>query len=311
MSDLQALLKELETVLAHTAVSRYAIVSSLCLYVYDFMLTFSAEVEYFWGSPWSFMKGLFFWNRCFIFPVIAYLTFSGINRAPTDSLVAHICGLTPAVIMQLRVHALYGQNRALKVVISGLFLISVCSELGIAIAKLVMDNVSVQAIPFLVDPLALCVETISKFLVAYPVPMMIFDTIMLGLVVYKTYLIQHEESSTLPTNAGTGARLARIMFRDSVVYFACTVGANLLNVLIWALGPYDLFTVGTAWAVTVPAMAANRILFNMRTAYRRPLAEEDADIGTEFQVARRPDGPKGPTVWSNSSGDAESSVHRM
>ncbi|KAJ6555083.1 hypothetical protein DFH09DRAFT_1365800 [Mycena vulgaris] len=298
MSDFQALLKQLETVLSHTAASHYTIVSSLCLYAYDFILTFSDEVEYFWGSPWTFVKGLFLWNRYFVFPVIAYLSFSEINRLPTHSLcfagetvgiiLSIVCIGGAQVVMQLRLHALYGQNRTLKIIISLLFFMAVSGELGIAIAKLVTDNgmntVYLQPIPFLVDPLSLCVGAIPKFLIVYTVPMMTFDTIMLILVVYKAYLIQREETFVTSDETWTGARLMRIMFRDSVIYFACTVGVNLFNLLMWAIGPYDLFTVGTAWAVTIPVMAASRILFNMRKEYRRPTINTlDVDVGTEFQ----------------------------
>ncbi|KAJ7449176.1 hypothetical protein FB451DRAFT_1531431 [Mycena latifolia] len=335
MSDIQALLKELETVLFHTSVSHYASVSSLCLYAYDFILTFPAEVEYFWGSPWSFVKGLFFWNRYFVFPVVVYITFSEINRRPTlglcDTLslsfwrtlmrssgfaeelmgvvLSIICIGVAQVIMQLRVHALYGQDRNLKIIISLLFFFAVSSELSIGITKLATDNSFIQAIPFLIDPLSLCVGTIPKYLIFYPVPMMTFDTILLVLVVYKAYLIQREEaSSAVASRSWTGARLIRIIFRDSVIYFACTVGVNLLNVLLWAVGPFDLFTVGTAWAITVPAMAASRILFNMRKVYNyRPTTAFDANIGTELKAARRPGVSNGTMVWSSSSGDPESS----
>ncbi|KAJ7171089.1 hypothetical protein C8R46DRAFT_1262130 [Mycena filopes] len=324
MADYGELLKELETVLSHTAVSHYTIVSSLCLYVYDFLLTFPMEVEYFWKSPRSFVKVMFFWNRYFTFPTIAYLTFSEINRLPTASLcvlgfslvisvlilprrcfagqttgiiLSIVCIGGAQVIMQIRVHALYAQNQALKIILSILFFMAVASELGIAIAKLVTDSVTVQPIPFLVDPLSLCVETIPKFLIGYPVPMMVFDTILLILVVYKAYLIQREEAATSVDKVWTGARLVRVMFRDSVIYFACTVGINLFNLLVWLLAPYDLFTTGTAWAVTVPVMAASRILFNMRSTYHHSEAQVTmgGEVGTEFQVARR--SSKGPTVW--------------
>jgi hypothetical protein len=49
---------------------------------------------------------------------------------------------------------------------------------------------------------------------------MVFDTILLVLVVYKTYLIQREETLD---KSWTGARLVRLMFRDSVMYFAWCV----------------------------------------------------------------------------------------
>ncbi|KAJ7805702.1 hypothetical protein B0H14DRAFT_2878582, partial [Mycena olivaceomarginata] len=310
MSDYQPLFEELQIVLAHTAVTHYAIASSLCLYAYEFLLTFSAEVEYFWGSPWTFVKAVFFWNRYFPIPAIAYVAFSAINRTPTLPLcfageavgiiLSLVCIGGAQVIMQLRVHALYGQNRRLKIALSCLFVFEEANELGIAIAKLATDNGGhIQPIPFLVDPLTLCVETIPKFLFAYPIPSMVFDTILLVLVVYKTYLIQREETLD---KSWTGARLVRLMFRDSVMYFACTVGFNLFNLLIWILGPYDLFTAGTAWAVSVPVMAASRVLLNMRKTYYRSNTDTlDGEIGTEFQVARRPQGSKGPAVWSSSS----------
>ncbi|KAJ7729796.1 hypothetical protein B0H16DRAFT_225000 [Mycena metata] len=319
MADYETLLKELETVLLHTTVSHYTIVSSLCLYVYDFFLTFPMEVEYFWNSPWSLVKAMFFWNRYLTFPTTAYLAFSEINRLPTAALcfaqettgliLSLVCISGAQVVMQIRVHALYGQNRTLKIIVSCLFFIAVASELGIAIAKLVTDGSSVQPIPFLVDPLSLCVGPIPKFLIAYPVPMMAFDTILLILVVYKAYLIQREEASDTTHKTWTSSRLVRVMFRDSVIYFTCTFGVNLFNVLVWLLAPYDLFTVGTSWAATVPVMAASRILFNMRLEYHdhSPGVTKDGDsIGTEFQVARPFEGSTMGSVSSDA--DVESSV---
>ncbi|KAJ7604735.1 hypothetical protein FB45DRAFT_955398 [Roridomyces roridus] len=73
---------------------------------------------------------------------------------------------------------------------------------------------------------------------------------------------------------------------------------------MWALAPSDLFTVGIAWAVTIPVMAANRTLLNMRLSYHdRPTTLDAVDeIGTEFQVARRPQESGEPRVWSTPSG---------
>jgi hypothetical protein len=49
-------------------------------------------------------------------------------------------------------------------------------------------------------------------------------------------------------------------------------------------------------------MAASRVLLNMRKTYYRSNTDTlDGEIGTEFQVARRPQGSKGPAVWSSSS----------
>ncbi|KAF7349478.1 hypothetical protein MSAN_01738100 [Mycena sanguinolenta] len=205
--------------------------------------------------------------------------------------------------MQLRIHALYGHDRRLKIILSCFFVTATLSDLGIAIAKLVTNNGYVQPLPFLIDPMSLCVGTIPKFLLIYPVPMMIFDSILLILVVYKAYLVQREESaSAISSKVWLGARIMRIMIRDSVLYFACTVGVNLFNLLMWAFGPYDLFTMGAAWGATVPVMAASRILFNMRKAYHQPVDDfvPGSEFDTEFRVANRSQGSKEPTFWSQS-----------
>jgi hypothetical protein len=50
-------------------------------------------------------------------------------------------------------------------------------------------------------------------------------------------------------------------FHDAVLISLAYSGfaVNLLNTLVWALSPYNLFTLGTAWGITVP-----HVLINMR-----------------------------------------------
>jgi hypothetical protein len=77
---------------------------------------------------------------------------------------------------------------------------------------------------------------------------------------------------------------------------------NLLNTLVWALSPYNLFTLGTAWGITVPALAGTHVLINMREIYNHPFdtkATEDT-VGIEFQAARR-QMDSNDITWSGSS----------
>ncbi|KAJ7621012.1 hypothetical protein FB45DRAFT_1032281 [Roridomyces roridus] len=256
---------DLEVVLIHLAASHYCVVSSACLYVYDFFLTLPQEVEYFWSTPWTFVKGIFFWNR--------YSTF-----ALVGTLISY---------------------QALKIVLYALFILEMMSLVGIGIAKLVTNHETLEMVPFLSNPLTLCVSQVPRFFVFDPIPIMVFDTILLCLVMYKAYLIQTE---TLDKK-WTSTRLMQIMFRDSVLYFACTFVANLLNTLVWAVAPLELFTMGTAWAATVPIMAANRVLFSMRSAYHdQPNISELNVESIKFQTARRRGGTSsGLNGWSNST----------
>ncbi|KAJ7315431.1 hypothetical protein DFH08DRAFT_715574, partial [Mycena albidolilacea] len=136
-------------------------------------------------------------------------------------------------------------------------------------------------------------------------PLMGFESVLFALALYKGY-IHYRES---PNKAWFGSHLVGIIFRDSIfseILSSSLLGAgftvNLINVLIWALGPYDLFNLGTAWGVTVPGLAATHVLLNMREVSNQPFNDTKVtDETIRFQVARRPTGSNGPTTWSDLS----------
>ncbi|KAF7328103.1 hypothetical protein MSAN_02490100 [Mycena sanguinolenta] len=182
------------------------------------------------------------------------------------------------VIMQVRIFAMYNQNKVLKIILSTLFVMELVAEFSIAIPKLVSDN-------GLQIPTSFCDETVPRYFFAFPIPFMGFEFILFALASHKAYVHYREAHNKI----WFGSRLVGVVFRDSILYFAFGFTVNLLNVLVWALGPYDLFTFGTAWAITVPALAATHVLINMREVFNRPFdttVNEDT-IGTEFRVARR------------------------
>ncbi|KAJ7824463.1 hypothetical protein B0H14DRAFT_2597241 [Mycena olivaceomarginata] len=158
--------------------------------------------------------------------------------------------------MQICIYAMYGQDKTLRNIPGLLFVVEIIAEFGITIAKLVSDHdyqVNIVSIPGLKIPLSFCNKTIPKYLFALPIPLMGYEFILFALALYK-------------------------------VGFE----VNLLNTLVWALSPYDLFTLGTAWGITVPALAATHVLINMREIYNHPFdtkATEDT-MGIEFQAAR-------------------------
>ncbi|KAI9067170.1 hypothetical protein FKP32DRAFT_1601265 [Trametes sanguinea] len=58
--------------------TRYLCIAATCVLLYDMLLTFDEEVEYFWKpGPWSLTRVLFFWNRYFP-PVILIMCLYGL-----------------------------------------------------------------------------------------------------------------------------------------------------------------------------------------------------------------------------------------
>jgi len=253
----------------------------------------------------SLVKVLFFCNRYGVLLLAGFKAFTDIYASPTTTIcftgqsveiiLNIICLAMNQVIMQIRIHAMYNQNRTLKIIISILFVLEISAELTMGIAKLVSDHVIIAPIPGLQNPLSFCDETIPKYFFAYPIPLMGFDSILLALALYKGY-IHYWES---PNKAWFGSRLVGVIVRDSILFFACGFTVNLLNVLIWALGPYELFTLGTAWGITVPGLAATHVLINMREAFNQSSSDTKVtEDSIHFQVARRPTRSNG---WSDFS----------
>ncbi|KAJ7848478.1 hypothetical protein B0H14DRAFT_2767834 [Mycena olivaceomarginata] len=279
--------KALETALNHITISHYASLSSMCLYLYDFMLTFSSEVKYFWS---------YYNHVCFLVIPIddngLSIFFSCFTGESVEIILSIICVAMTQVLTNFLV------DRALKIILSLLFVFEISAEFTMAIAKIATAHPTIAPIPGLQTPLSFCDEKIPKYFFAFPIPLMGFESILFALSLYKGY-IHYRES---PNKAWFGSRLVGIIFRDSILFFACGFSMYLLNVLIWALGPYDLFTLSTGWEITVPALAATRVLINMREVYNNPLSDTKvAEETIQLQVARRPTGLNGPTTWVDPS----------
>ncbi|KAF8187401.1 hypothetical protein K438DRAFT_1835071 [Mycena galopus ATCC 62051] len=297
-----------DTFFSQLTISQYASVCSACLYIYDFMLTFSDEVRYFWDTRMSLVKVLFFCNRYSVLFLVGFKFFVDIYAMPRattcagiesfEIIVSILCIAMTQVIMQIRIHAMYNQNKTLKIILSLLFIAETVAEFSIAIPEIRFVDVKP---PFVVR--ALCSEAIPKYFFAFPIPSMGFEFILLVLAVHKACLHFWEA----PKEMWVGSRLLSVIFRDSVLYFACGFGANLLNVLVWALGPWNLLSHGLAWGVTVPllaavpALAATHVLINMREIFHRPFDATVTASGTELRFAARTVGSNGQHTCSGSN----------
>ncbi|KAJ7640766.1 hypothetical protein DFH06DRAFT_621737 [Mycena polygramma] len=257
LMDPMDVVAEMNTMRWQNRMDRSANVSALCLFMWDYFLTFPQEVHYFWGSRWSFVKVLFFLNRYFTMVLVVFTVFFDLDPTPETGTCllwakfqvfsALFCAFIVEVIMQIRLHALYGHNKQL-----------------IFVVTLLCVGQLMTQVPDTPWTLPFCNNVIPNHFYPYWIAFMIFDMIVLLLVARKAYI----HYQTLPDKSWSNSMLMAVLVRDSVLYFLCNVVVFLSTTLLWRYGPQGLATVANSWSLVVPSTSAGRLLLNMRSAYR-------------------------------------------
>ncbi|KAJ7185429.1 hypothetical protein C8R46DRAFT_982015 [Mycena filopes] len=282
--------KETNVMRWENRMDRSANVSALCLFLWDYVLTFPQEVQYFWGSRWSLVKCLFFLNRYFTLVLVGVTVFFDLYPDPdTETCLiwakfevfsALFCAFIVEVIMQVRLHALYGHSKGLCVydltlyqsgadkrlifVVSVLCVGELMSMASLSLARFPTAFAGLAQVPNAPWTLPFCNNVIPNHFYPYWIAFMIFDTIVLLLVVRKAFHHYH----TLPDKSWSSTGLVTVLVRDSVLYFLCNVVVFLGTTLLWRFGPQGLATVANSWSLVVPSTSAGRLLLSMRSSYR-------------------------------------------
>ncbi|KAK7039614.1 hypothetical protein R3P38DRAFT_2514914 [Favolaschia claudopus] len=274
--------KQTNTLRWENRFDRSANVSALCLFAWDYVLTFPQEVQYFWGSRWSFVKVLFFLNRYLTMVLVVFTVFFDLYSTPDADtpecvlypgliwakfqvFAALFCAFVVEVIMQVRLHAMYGNDKRLIFVVSLLCVGELMSMMSLSLAKCVKNVFTgLTQIPGAPWTLDFCNNVIPDHFYPYWIAFMLFDAIILVLVVRKAYIHYRK----LPDKSWSNASLMTVLIRDSVLYFLCNVVVFLGTTLLWRFGPTSLATIANSWSLVVPSTSAGRLLLNMRSSFK-------------------------------------------
>ncbi|EGN91616.1 hypothetical protein SERLA73DRAFT_164430 [Serpula lacrymans var. lacrymans S7.3] len=307
-------MKELELYLVNHATVRYNIVAATAFYTYDFLLTYGDEVNFVWvrerGSERRVrivaIKALFFISRHVTF--VSIVTFASLNLLPASLLSTPICKnesygngftiemytLTGIILMfpveailQLRLFALYNYDKWITIPMVTLFIIMVCSELGIASFFVYYDNLSLSDIVGSFDEtLGICAGRTPKWVGAFFIPLMVFDCILFALAMFKSY--QHYRQ--VPDKNWPGASVIRILTRDSFVFFLINFVVFLIATAAYSTGDNYLFLGIGSWQLVIPPIIAGRLVINIRRFYLEPdpnVSSFDSTSSIEFADLRR------------------------
>ncbi|KAK7678700.1 hypothetical protein QCA50_018282 [Cerrena zonata] len=232
----------------------------VCILYYDYVVTFTDEVNYIWPKPKAQSSWLFLMNRYFsVLSDIAvnwgnfanlktisackkYAMFRQIMLVAAQVIVCFICFL--------RTYALYGRSRRVAILIlsisGGLFIVSCWSLVG-------------QRSDYSINGgchQALSKGTAIRIAVAWEA-LFAYDSLIFSLTVYKTY------QERTRNNVAVFNNLVELIWRDGAIYFAVMACVNAANTLTFYLLPPTQRGILSTFASSVSVTLMSRIMLNL------------------------------------------------
>ncbi|KIJ35523.1 hypothetical protein M422DRAFT_782536 [Sphaerobolus stellatus SS14] len=223
----------------------------LCLVFYDFVLTFEAEVQYFWSTQGGTLtRVLFFVNRYWpagnlvhavpynnvtIFIDLSLISskFATPGARIVGRYTAYSAGAQHLIvggILTIRIYAMFKCNKKLLVVLLTLYALWIGSE-TILIGLVTSRFKSNEALR---DIFTGCAPTnIPTWCYIYWLPSLAFESLLLILACWKTI---QEASSSFWTS-----KIMVVLLRDSVLYFGGVTLFTIANFLAWYIAPLPLY----------------------------------------------------------------------
>ncbi|KAF8875438.1 hypothetical protein BD779DRAFT_1790186 [Infundibulicybe gibba] len=267
-------LADIELLWSHLKSSQYSEVGALTFYVWDYFLTLPDEVEYFWKGKWTLLRFLFLLNRyhrLVITIIYTYLSSMGnpnrdmcLGKVVTGNITGIMAALIPAVILQIRVHALYGQNKRLIYILSILFCIQVAFILILSSLDLNFSVAMSHKLPTLIEFTPFCNIAVPGYLYLIWIYPIMFDFVLMALAVARAIRYFRD----VPKSMRSCGLLIQIFLRDSILVFLISFVLYSANLLMWTLGPHDLYEIVVTWALIIPSVVVNRMLINLRKVPR-------------------------------------------
>ncbi|KAF9232230.1 hypothetical protein BU15DRAFT_81467 [Melanogaster broomeanus] len=267
------------------------------LLVYDYLLTFSREVEYVWGAPWTIVKATFLLNRYgnLIGQSVVVLEETGNLSHGSEKFCANF-NLSAAIFMIFsaesihilvltRAWAIWGCTYRAAVSLILLYVVYVLVVVGMMVyGATTADFVDFQYL----DQIGVCVSPISSFGWPSFVVTLLLDTGMFATVMYSLRKFSNDSRHLYPSI------LLRLLVRDAVVFYIAGVFNNLFTIICWTVyrtDPRNLTTLGLSFPLL--SMVGQRLVLNLRGFQTRHYTTRDLSR----EVNRQMEAMGGTSFW--------------
>ncbi|KAF8838969.1 hypothetical protein BDN67DRAFT_1003980 [Paxillus ammoniavirescens] len=256
-------MSSLDAVLDGLQLLDYMSVAGAAAVCYDYVLTFSREVDLIWGRSWSAMSILFIVAR---YLGLALAIGNGLCVAMNQVLVwgMFMYLLVSKAIMALRVAVMFDDPKRTIYILSFLYLLVVIE--GFIMVFLLTGPHS----GFIVSNITLADDTICTsqsgrgimFAVYGGIPATLFDVLMLALSLYR-FVIHSIETRKMLGRTKASVYM-RLLFEHSVLYFVLNAPAKGLADGMVGSSSIVYITLATVYASTVPYVIFPRLVLGFK-----------------------------------------------
>ncbi|KAG9055365.1 hypothetical protein FS842_002387 [Serendipita sp. 407] len=268
-----------ETLLALQA-SRYTSAAAATIFVYDILLTFDDEVQFFWRKfRFTFPNILYIINRYvgLGFFLSAIYDYAGFHGDLSDAHCSRFSGLIGFAlahlawtgIMTIRVSALWQSHPRLIRLTWCLWVCTMAMIVGLSTVTYfkLIEHMTYNPI------VRICASMASpKILMATPIPPTVYELFLTVLTLIKAYGIL----SKIPGRESPS--LLRVLARDGVAYFVIGSIISLGNLIAWHFLPTSLMALllYLYWALLSSCVA--RLVLNLRQTYYTTYTETHPEV---------------------------------
>ncbi|CAL1715324.1 unnamed protein product [Somion occarium] len=264
------------TLLSHTRLHGYMHTAATVLIWYDYFLTLSDEIQYFWGRRLTWATSLFFINRYVVLLTQTFNLYPKVASHVTFQVSKIAIGfiLTGSGVLQqfivdmilcVRLYAIY--NKSKRVLFFLLTLLFACTISSIAVIAVVALRTRGTTTP--APGLSQCtIETPYKVLWLFWIPILVYESTGFSMVLYKAYQYLKERRLLRGTSFHTDSLIA-VLYRDSLLYFAGIFALYVTTCVIFSNPDPSISGIMDGPTLVLDAIMGSRVLFNLRSEDRK------------------------------------------
>ncbi|KAJ8584525.1 hypothetical protein M405DRAFT_884277 [Rhizopogon salebrosus TDB-379] len=277
----------------------YAIFAIVCIWAYDFVLTFDEEVEFVLDARWRIPKVLYLVCRYLPFamividlsrilqhglsievhhfPQMLWVKLNTKSQSCTtyfafNSYIGAIVLYCAEVLFMLRVWAMSSHQRWKWIVAFCSFVVLSAVPLGVI---LTFSNFSSIILQSPIPQITSCyISKMGHVVIVAFILLVITETEILGLMLYHSWICYREAERIIP--------LVQILIRHNVFYFSCGLFSSTLLMFILFTAPATYYNVASELQIVLHAILATRM---HRELWRAATYQEASSLGDISVVA--------------------------
>ncbi|EJD04631.1 uncharacterized protein FOMMEDRAFT_146476 [Fomitiporia mediterranea MF3/22] len=241
-------------------------VSSMTLYLYDFLLTHDDEVLFMWKAGFGLGKVVYFSVRYLTLFVMLFINIMLFLPQVSDEVCLSwirfhwvtgvLIGFLTEIPLVLRIYALYNKNKQILALIVTCLIATALSMLSISACIMRTEGANWITLGAGSD-MHMCVPTdVGNLYKVFWIPLLLDEFLLLCLALLKWY-----QNLTVH---GIQAAATNEMVKDSMLYFGTTFSFFLFSHLTWVIGGPLYIELPVGFAITMGGIMSQRLLLNIR-----------------------------------------------